>query len=305
MLVRILGAAAGGRFPQWNCGCFNCHGLRTGSIQARARTQDSVAVSSDGQSWFLLNASPDVLTQIEQHPPLHPRGSRHSPIAGILLGNGDLDHVLGLFSLRESYPLVVYATDAVREGLEEHNVLFRTLRRFPDQLTFRKLELGRELDLKGADGRPSGLTVRAFPVTGKRPVHLEHLGGAGDEDNVGFRIRDEKSGRTLLYVSAAASVSVLEGQEHAVDCLLFDGTFWTSDELIRQGLGKARAEDMAHLPISGATGSLALLGQLRVPRKIFTHINNTNPILREDSEERAEVEAAGWEIAYDGMEIEL
>jgi pyrroloquinoline quinone biosynthesis protein B len=183
--------------------------------------------------------------------------------------------------------------------------MFRTLRRFPEQLATRKLELDRELPLCGVDGKPSGLTVKAFAVAGKRPVHLERVGQASAEDNVGFAIRDTRSARSLLYVSAAASAHVLDGRVSEADCLLFDGTFWTSDELIRQGLGKARAEDMAHLPVSGVNGSLALLASLAVGRKIFTHINNTNPMLREDSEERALVEAAGWEIAYDGLELEL
>jgi pyrroloquinoline quinone biosynthesis protein B len=302
MLVRILGSAAGGRFPQWNCGCLNCRGVRTGAIRARERTQDSVAVSADGHSWFLLNASPDVLTQIERQPALQPRGLRHSPLAGILLSNGDLDHVLGLFSLRESHPLTLYATRAVYQGLAEGNAVFETLRRHPRQLSVRTLELGSEVVLQLADGSPSGLTARAIAVPGKLPAHLERSSRPSAEDNVCFLIHDTYSAQSLLYASSVASVRGPSELFHMADCLLFDGTFWTNDELIRQGVGTASAEQMAHLPIYGETGSLALLKSLTC-RRIFTHINNTNPILSEDSAERAEVEARGWEVAHDGMEL--
>jgi pyrroloquinoline quinone biosynthesis protein B len=308
--IRVLGSAAGGGFPQWNCGCPNCRGLRDGSLKATARTQESVAVSADGAGWILLNASPEIRQQIESFEGLHPRAPRHSPISAIVLTNGDLDHVLGLLSLRESYPLIVYATERMRAGFTEDNVLYRTLQRFPEQVTWRQLLLGREEAVGGADGRPSGLTVEAVPVPGKAPIHLEHRAGgtlaAAAEDNIGLRIRETATGRRLAYFPAAggATPAVREALADA-DCVFFDGTFWSSDELPAQGLGTKRAADMAHLPVGGAGGSLAALRGLAAPRRVFIHVNNTNPLLREDSPERKAVDAAGWVVAWDGMELRL
>jgi pyrroloquinoline quinone biosynthesis protein B len=305
MRIRVLGSAAGGGFPQWNCGCPNCRGVREGTVTAVPRTQDSRAVSVDGDGWFLLNASPEIRQQIESFPPLHPRGPRHSPIRAILLINGDLDHCLGLFSLRESHPLVVYATERVRRGLAESNTLFRTLQRFPEQVTWRPLKVGREEELVGPDGAPSGLTVLALPVAGKLPIHLEGLMPPDPEDNVGLWIRERRSGRLAVYLSAVAFLDGLRSGLEGADCLFFDGTFWSSDELIRLGLGTRRAEEMAHLPVGGPAGSLAGLVGLPVPRRIYTHVNNTNPILLDDSPERRQVEGAGWEVAVDGLEVTL
>lgn len=305
VLIRVLGSAAGGGFPQWNCGCLNCQGVREGTIRAVARTQESVSVSADGKTWFLLNASPEIRQHIEGFPPLHPRKPRDSPIEGILLTNGDLDHCLGLLSLRESYPLVLYATERVRRGFTEGNVLYRTLERFPEQVTWRTLKLGREEEMT-AGGRPSGLSIEAVAVPGKLPVHWEGLVTPDPEDNVGFRIRESATGRALAYFSAVGAVtpSVCQALEGA-DCVFFDGTFWSSDELPALGVGTKRAEDMAHVPVGGENGSLALLAGVGAPRRIYIHLNNTNPLLREDSPERARVEACGWEVAYDGMEIAL
>jgi len=306
MRVRVLGSAAGGGFPQWNCGCANCRGVRDSTIPARARSQESVAVSADGESWYLLNASPEIRAQIESFAPLHPRGPRHSPLAGVVLTNGDLDHCLGLFSLRESQPLVVYATEAVRRGVAEHNAFYRTLERFEGQVRWRRLECDLEIDLSLADGRPSGLSLRASAAPGKQPIHLEALGPATPEANVGLRIREQGTGRTLAYVPGAGGIDeAVDRLIASVDCVFFDGTFWSETELIELGLGTKRARDMAHLPIGGENGSLARLAGLRAPRRFFIHVNNTNPILREDSPEARTVEAAGWGVAQDGMELEL
>ena len=306
MLIRVLGSAAGGGFPQWNCGCPNCRGLREGTISAVPRTQESVAISADGDDWFLLNASPDIHRQIESFPRLHPRGPRHSPIRGILLSNGDLDHCLGLLLLREFHPLTVYATDHVRRGFTEDNVLYRTLQRFPEQATWRILKLGREEELVGEGGHPSGLSVEAVPVPGKLPVHLEGRTPADPEQNVGFRIRERGTGRALTYLPAVGQVTPAVRQAlDGADCVFLDGTFWSSDELPALKLVNKRAEEMAHLPVSGGTGSLAALAGLPARRRILIHINNTNPLLREDSPERRAVTAAGWEAAHDGMEMEL
>jgi len=300
MRIRVLGSAAGGGFPQWNCGCPNCRGLRAGTLKATPRTQESVAISSDGERWALINASPEIRQQIESFPPLHPRQPRHSPIAAILLTNGDLDHCLGLLSLRESHPLTVYATDRVRRGFTEGNVLYRTLERFSDQVTWRVLKLGREEELT------SGLSVEAVAVPGKPPIHLEGRFPPDAEDNVGFRVRETRTGQVLAYFSGVGAVSPAVAQALAgADGVFFDGTFWSEDELPALGLGDKRARDMAHAPLSGPHGSLAALETLRASRRIFIHVNNTNPLLREDSPERAQVTARGWEIAYDGMEVTL
>jgi pyrroloquinoline quinone biosynthesis protein B len=302
--IEILGAAAGGGLPQWNCGCPNCNAVRSGDGDIAARSQDSIAVSA-GARWLLCNASPDITGQLARCPRLHPRVMRESPIGAIALTNGDVDHCLGLFSLRESQPLVVYATETVWRGLAEHNVLWKTLERFPGQLTWRKLVLDAPTEITDPQGEPLGLSITARPMPGKRPVHLE-LGSpapVSPEDNIGLEIVSVRGAR-LGYVSAASRaepVLALPG----LDCVLFDGTFWSDDELIQLSAGTGRAASMAHLPISGDDGSLRALAGLAAARKIYKHINNTNPILRSGSAERAIVAAAGWEIAYDGMRVEL
>jgi pyrroloquinoline quinone biosynthesis protein B len=317
MRVRVLGSAAGGGFPQWNCGCPNCREVRAEAVSseavsarpvsARARTQESVAVSADGEHWFLLNASPEVRAQIESFPALHPQAPRHSPIAGILLTNGDLDHCLGLLSLRESHRLSVYATPRVRQGFTENNVLYGTLQRFPGHTSWPGLSLRQEIELHLAEGRPSGLTVQAIPLPGQAPLHLKaRLGEPHPEDNVGLIIRDRTCGATLAYFPGCARITsgVLEAAGLA-QCLFFDGTFWSDDELIQLGLGDRRATDMAHVPIGSSSGSLVAFAECRVPARFFIHINNTNPILREDSTERRIVQEAGWQVARDGLDLTL
>jgi len=252
----------------------------------------------------LCNCSPDILRQIEAFDELHPKAPRHSPIAAIVLTNGDLDHVLGLFSLRESYPLVVYATEGVRRGLFEQNVLARTLARFEGHVTHRALPLGSEVSIDDARGQPTGIRVTARPVRGKIPVHLEGLTASAPDQNVGLWLRDA-SGKVAAYVSAVADLGDVTPHVGGVDALLLDGTFWSSDELSRPGLSKAKAEDMAHLPIGDPGGSLGASAALNARRRIYTHINNTNPILVESSPERRAVTAAGWEVATDGMDLLL
>jgi pyrroloquinoline quinone biosynthesis protein B len=304
--IRVLGSAAGGGFPQWNCGCDNCQAARRGVADARPRTQESIALSADGAAWFLINASPEIRAQLESFPDLWPRARRHSPIAGILLTNGDLDHCLGLLSLRESHPLVIYATDGVRAGFQDGNVLYRTLERFEGQVTWRVLEPGREQPLGGDD---SPLRVTAVPAPGKLPLHLEGRGPpsvGGEGVNVGFAVRDERTGGRLAYFSGVAGPS--DAVARAADgaaALFFDGTFWSSDELIAAGLGTRRAEDMAHWPVGGEGGSLAFLAGAAARRRILIHVNNTNPILRESGPERRALAAAGIEVAADGMELAL
>ncbi len=306
MLIRVLGSAAGGGFPQWNCGCPNCVGVRRGSIRAVARTQESVAVSADGASWFLLNASPEIRQQIESFPKLHPRSLRDTPIQGIVITNGDLDHCLGLLSLRESQPLALHSTERILKGFSEGNVLYRTLQRFEGQAAWHLLELGgAEAPLRLLNGAPSGLALRAFAAPGKPALHLDQSTAQGG-DNFGVVIRDERRGKSLAYISAiGASSADVVAAASAADAVFFDGTFWSSDELIALGASTRRAEDMAHWPISGPNGSLRFLAELGNARRVYIHINNTNPMLRDDSSERAAVHAAGVEVAFDGMEFEL
>ena len=300
MRAIVIGSAAGGGFPQWNCGCPNCVGVREGRAGLVARTQDSVAVTADGERFALINASPDILAQIKATPALWPRAPRHTPIGAIVLTNGDMDHVLGLFSLRESQPLALYATPPVWSALQA-SILVRTLERFEGQIVFRPLTIGEDVELRDAAGVSLGLRVRPFAAPGKLPVHLVGHAAASPEDNVGLSLRDAtaKDAPALAYAAACASVDGVALEGHSA--VLFDGTFFREDELVRLGLSKAFAKDMAHLPIGGAGGSLERLASLGT-RKIYTHVNNTNPILAA-SEERRDVEAAGWEVAFDGMEI--
>jgi pyrroloquinoline quinone biosynthesis protein B len=305
LLIRVLGSAAGGGFPQWNCGCPNCAGVRRGILRAVPRTQESVAVSADGDSWFLLNASPEIRQQIESFEKLHPRSLRDTPIQGIVLTNGDLDHCLGLLSLRESQPLALYATERVRRGFSDGNVLYRTLERFDGQITWHALENGVERPLPLQSGEASGLSVRALTVPGKAALHLSQE-NPDPEDNIGLLIRDSRTHKTLAYLPAvgASSAHVVEAAS-AADAVFFDGTFWSSDELIALGASERRAEDMAHWPIGGSGGSLRFLAELPAARRVLIHINNTNPMLCEDSKEREAVRAARVEVAFDGMELEL
>jgi pyrroloquinoline quinone biosynthesis protein B len=305
MRIRVLGSAAGGGFPQWNCGCGNCRDARSGVPGLLARSQESVAVSADGDAWFLLNVSPEIRAQIESFEPLHPRAPRHSPIAGLVLTNGDLDHCLGLLSLRESHPLRVYATSAVQAGWTEGNLLHRTLQRFEAQVTWSRLSLGVTRPLLGHDGQPSGLTIQAIAVAGKLPIHLEGRRSPSPEDNVGLLLHEPARDRTLAYFPAVAAFApALQQAVTGAACVFLDGTFWSSDELGVQGLGDKRAEDMAHWPVGGEHGSLAFLARLP-GRRVYIHINNTNPMLRDDSIEAGRVRSASIEIAHDGMEVML
>ena len=305
MRLRVLGSAAGGGVPQWNCGCSNCTEARAPGGRVRPRTQDSLALEAAPGVWFLLNASPDVHRQIHDNAELWPGAGRASPIHGVVLTNGDLDHVLGLFSLRESTPLAIHATDAVRRGLVEGNTIVRTLQRFAGQSSWHRLVLGEPIELRGPGDRATGVTVTAVALPGKVPKHLEGLAPPSPEDNVGLWIRDARTRKTLVVATAVGALGDWAARMEGADACFFDGTFWTSDELPRLGLGKARAEEMAHLPIGGEGGSLAALAGLRAGRRVFTHINNTNPMLADGSPERLAVEAAGWEVAADGLEIDL
>jgi len=295
--LRILGSAAGGGVPQWNCACANCVAARSPDGRVRPRTQDGLALEVAPGAWFLIQCSPDVHAQIRAFPELAPREGRGTPIAGVVLGNGDLDHVLGLFSLRESTPLTIVATDSVRRALVDRNAMFRTLERFEGHTRWRTLVLGEPIELETSAG-PTGITITPYPIPGKVPKHLEGTVTPSPEDNVGLWIRDARS--LIVIATAAGGPGEWMNRLDGADAVLLDGTFWTSNELVRLGLGTARAEDMAHWPVCEA---IAALASLRARKKVLTHVNNTNPILVEGGDERAAAHAAGWTVAEDGMEI--
>jgi pyrroloquinoline quinone biosynthesis protein B len=309
MRVKILGSAAGGGFPQWNCACPNCSALRAGNFRGKARTQTQVAITQDGKSWFLLGASPDLRAQIEATPELHPRdGLRQSPIAGVVLANADLDHVLGLLLMRELQPLRIYATASTRRILREDNSMFRMLQRVPDQATWNDIAPGATFSLCDPAGEDCGLRCRALSLGTHYPPYVAsnlHSTLSPEEASLGLII-DAPSGRRLAFLPAVPRINdTLLHEIDSADVLLFDGTFWSDDELIRvQGSG-SRAQEMGHIPVSSPEGSLIELAGLRRPRKIYLHINNTNPMLNEAGPEYRQAREAGWEIAEDGWEFDL
>ena len=303
MQIHVLGSAAGGGFPQWNCGCPNCAGLRKGTIAATARKHTSLALTDSEGTCFLIHATPEIGTQLAGFPPLHPRAVRDSPLAGIVLTNGDLDQCLGLLSLRESQPLHVYATESVRHAVTTENRFYRALNRIPGQVTWHELKVHASQALLRPDGRPSQLVVTAIPVPGKVPLYLEEQMASQIDDNVALLVREMPGGPCLGYAPCVGAGNPdVERIVATADCLMFDGTFWSEDELVALGIGRKRSQHMAHWPLAGPNGSLSLLAK-SCSRRILIHINNTNPILRDDSPERRQLEAAGVEVAYDGMEV--
>lgn len=314
MHILILGAGAGGGLPQWNCNCGNCRAARLtarceGVAPASAvkpRSQSSLAVSADGENWFLLNASPDLRQQIFDNPQLHPRqGLRHSPIAGVVLTNADVDHVTGLLTLREQQALSLYATARV-QGVVRANCIFNVLN--PKLAQWTPLALETPIALKRPDGEDSGLTVTPFATPGKVALWLEDPAlanfGSIEEDTIGLKI--EANGKSFFYAPGCATLPLdLAQRLTGADLVFFDGTTFTDDEMIVLGLGEKTGKRMGHMSMSGEDGSIAAFAPLGVKRKIFIHINNSNPVWRADAAERAAVRAAGWEIADDGMEIVL
>ncbi|HET9141929.1 pyrroloquinoline quinone biosynthesis protein PqqB [Actinophytocola sp.] len=293
--ARVLGSAAGGGSPQWNCGCPVCTAVRAGS--GIPRTQSSVAVSTDRDRWFLINASPDVRGQIEAFPGLHPRAGRTTPIEAVLLTDAELDHTLGLLLLREARALRLYATPAVHRTLCDGSGLLRTLERYC-AVEWRAVVPGADLALAG------GLSCRAFEV----PTTKRDRFATGEESGrvVGYRLTDERSGGTLVYLPGVQALTPAVCAElRGCHTLLIDGTCWHDDELVRLGLAGKTSREMGHLPIDGPDGSLARLPALGVRRTIFVHMNNTNPVLLADSPERRVVSDRGIEVAMDGLEVEV
>ena len=309
MRIEILGSAAGGGFPQWNCNCRNCHAQRTGAFQGKARTQTQIAVSNSSDSWFLLNASPDLRLQIEASGVLHPRrGRRDSPIAGVVLTSADIDQIAGLLSLRELQPFRIYCTASLRRILQEDNSIFTMLNRVPSQVSWTDIAIAASFPLLGVEGAESGLSCSVFSLGCRYPMYVsqERAARLKAEEALLGAVLESESGARLAYMPAVPAIdqSLIERLESA-DLLLFDGTFWSDDELIQvQGSG-ATAREMGHVPVSGPDGILKKLAGLKRPRKIFVHVNNTNPMLDEASPEHRAVHDAGWEIAEDGYRLRL
>jgi pyrroloquinoline quinone biosynthesis protein B len=299
MRIVILGSAAGGGLPQWNCRCPICSLARAEPSRVRPRTQSSIAVSPDGERWLLVNASPDIRQQISDNPVLHPReGLRHSPIHAVLLTNGDVDHVAGLLTLREGQPFTLYGTAGILDSVNANRV-FDVMA--ADVVARRPISLGQTFEPV-----PS-LTVTLFAVPGKVPLWMEDETmqiGAETETTVGAMI--EAGGRRLAYIPGCARVTDdLKARIAGVDVLLFDGTVLLDDDMIRAGVGTKTGWRMGHVPMTGEGGSIEALADVAIGRRVFVHINNTNPVLVEDSEERRRVEAGGWTVAHDGLSLTL
>ena len=303
MHVVLLGSAAGGGFPQWNCWCPCCCAARRDPSAARPRTQSSAAVSADGRRWFLLNASPDVREQLDcLRTEDIPHTVRHVPIEGVVVTDAEIDHTLGLVLLREAGHLAVYATAAVRSILDCDSRLLAITRAF-SEVAVTELSLNAPVPLAYRDGSASGLLVEAFPVPADPPRFTTR---AEVGHTVGLMVREEASGHVCAFVPGcgALEAAVVE-RLAAVDALLFDGTFWADDELVVLGIGERTAHELDHVPIAGLDGSLQWLAALPCQHRIYTHINNTNPILLEHSPERATVARTGVVVGFDGLRLML
>jgi pyrroloquinoline quinone biosynthesis protein B len=321
MKIRVLGSAAGGGFPQWNCNCRNCAGLRRGTIRARARTQSSIAVrgaaapagramnsqadQGAGASWALINASPDILAQLRAHPELQPaRSARDTALSAIVLVDGQVDHTTGLYMLRESarsWPL--WCSDAVYADLTRGNPVIDVLSHFCGIERKRMAVDGTAFAVEGI----AGVSWRAIAVTGKPAPYSPHRDSPVPGDNVALLITDERTDKSAFYAPGLGAIDEATWQAmQSATCVLVDGTFWSDDEMLRLGFSRKRAREIGHLALSGPGGMLEWLGRLPdSTRRILIHINNTNPVLDEDSPERAELGRRGIDVAWDGMEIEL
>jgi pyrroloquinoline quinone biosynthesis protein B len=308
MKLIVLGSAAGGGFPQWNSHAPGCRRARSGDPGARARSQTSLAVSADGARWFVLNAAPDLRAQIQATPALWPNhGLRSSPLAGVVLTGGDVDAVAGLLHLRERHRFNLYATRSVL-GVLAANRMFEVLA--PDCVTRLDLPLDQPVALADPERGDTALRVRAFAVPGKVPLYLEGPGFdperfTEDDTTVGLELWQDGGAHGFFIPGCAAMTARLAARLEGAPLVLFDGTLWTDDEMIRLGLGAKTGRRMGHMSVTGPDGTIAAFRALGVGRKVLVHINNSNPVLLEDAPERQAARTAGWEVAYDGMELEL
>lgn len=302
MQIRILGSAAGGGFPQWNCRCAQCEGVRAGTTRAEPRTQSSIALSDDGERWVLCNASPDIRVQLEAHPVLRrASAARGTAIGAVMLMDSHIDHTTGLLMLREGCPHQIWCTDAVHQDLSHGFPLFPMLSHWGG-LVRNPVPLAGEFSIACCPG----LQFSAIPLRSAAPPYSPHRHDPHPGDNIGLLVQNA-AGKRLFYAPGLGQLDDdLRRLMASADCVLVDGTFWQEDEMARAGVGTKKAAEMGHLPQSGPNGLLAELA--RMPdgqRQILIHINNTNPILDPDSPERAQVEQQGIEVAYDGMSIAL
>lgn len=304
MKVRVLGSGAGGGFPQWNCNCHNCARLRQGSLRGSPRTQSSIAVSSDGAHWVLFNASPDIRTQLEHFPAAYPRhGVRDSGIKAIILIDSQIDHTTGLLTLRESTrPLEIYCSEMVRQDLSTGFPLFPLLEHYCG-VNYHPVPLdGSGFTIPGIED----LRFYSHALKSKAPPYSPHRQVPHDGDNIGVIVERISTGRKLYYAPGLGEIEPhVRAAMESADCVLVDGTFWHQDEMERAGVCAKLALEMGHLPQAGPGGMVEVLKALPAARKILIHINNTNPILDEDSAERKTLEAAAIEVAYDGLELDL
>ncbi|MEP1961361.1 pyrroloquinoline quinone biosynthesis protein PqqB [Tateyamaria sp.] len=294
--AHILGAAAGGGLPQWNCGCENCNLARAGEIPAQS--QSSVAFSADSEQWAIVNASPDIRDQMARTTALHPTDLRKSPLKSILLTNGDIDHVAGLLTLREQQAFTLFATTEIHQVIAD-NPIFNALN--PDFVTRIAIELDEPFQLT------TGIAARLIAVPGKVPLYLEGETVQTDligEQTVGVQL--EASGKLVFYIPGCAVMPPdLKARIEGADMVMFDGTLWQDDEMVRAGLSQKTGQRMGHMSMSGTEGSIAAFEGVNVAQKIFVHMNNTNPVLRPGSSEKSQAEQAGWIVAQDGMEFEI
>ncbi len=304
MHIHILGSAAGGGFPQWNCNCRNCAGVRSGKVRAQPRSQSSIALSANGVDWVLCNASPDIRSQLEAFPPLQPaRHVRDTGVQAIILLDSQIDHVTGLLSLREGCPHRVWCTDMVHQDLTSGFPLFSMLQHWNGGLDWQPIDLAAPTFIIPAC---AGLRFTAISLRSSAPPYSPHRGNPHPGDNIGLFIEDLTTGGSLFYAPGLGQVDEhLLGWMRRADCLLVDGTLWRDDELRHCEVGDKLGSEMGHLPQSGPGGMIEVLDGISGPRKVLIHINNTNPILDIDSAERAELDRHGIEVAWDGMSIAL
>ncbi|ESS71541.1 coenzyme PQQ synthesis protein B [Methyloglobulus morosus KoM1] len=303
MKIRILGSGAGGGFPQWNCNCHNCKRIRSGEMNGKTRTQSSIAVSSDNQNWLLINASPDIRAQLEAFPSIQPKhGLRDTGIKAVLLIDSQIDHTTGLLMLREGKPLDIYCTEMVKQDLTSGFPIFNMLSHYCT-VNHHPVPID-----GGSFTIPAIADLRFYTqaLKSKAPPYSPHRYDPHDGDNIGLIIEQISTGKKAFYSPGLGEIEphVLSAMQIA-DCILVDGTFWTNDEMVTMGISQKRAREIGHLAQSGEGGMIEVLNGVSKTRKILIHINNTNPILDEDSEPRKILDAVGIEVAYDGMEIDL